>query len=134
MKRIKFDNVAKNWFLITLLVLSILCLIFGGLEIIEFTNPKINNWLRGIGFFSQALFFSRMFWFRNYVQWNKKGALVRIKSFWGENIKFDELSHATLEHKNLKIFNGDAVRYEFDLSDFEREDAEKLHAIINQNC
>lgn len=82
MKRIKFDNVAKNWFLITLLVLSILCLIFGGLEIIEFTNPKINNWLRGIGFFSQALFFSRMFWFRNYVQWNKKGALVRIKSFW----------------------------------------------------
>jgi len=26
------------------------------------------------------------------------------------------------------------VRYEFDLSDFEREDAEKLHAIINQNC
>ena len=62
MKRIKFDNVAKNWFLITLLVLSILCLIFGGFDIIEFTNPKINKWLRGIGFLGQALFFSRMFW------------------------------------------------------------------------
>ena len=134
MKRIKFDNLANNWILISLLVVSIVCLIFGTFEIIEFANPKINKWLRFIGFLSQALFFSRMFWFRNYVQWNKKGAMIRIKSFWGENIKFDELSHATLEQKNLKIFNGDALRYEFDLSDFEREDAEKLNNLINQNC
>jgi hypothetical protein len=134
MKRIKFDNVAKSWPLITLMLISILCLIFGAFEIIEFANPKLNKRLAGTGSLIQVLFYFRMFWFRNYVQWNKKGALIRIKSFWGENLKFDELSHATLEQKNLKIFNGDAVRYEFDLSDFEREDAEKLHTIINQNC
>ncbi|MBU2062104.1 MAG: hypothetical protein KKH44_09700 [Bacteroidetes bacterium] len=134
MKRIKFDNVAKSWPLITLMLISILCLIFGTFEIIEFANPKLNKRLAGTGSLIQVLFYFRMFWFRNYVKWNKKGALIRIKSFWGENLKFDELSHATLEHKNLKIFNGDAVRYEFDLSDFEREDAEKLYTIINQNC
>ncbi|WP_026708089.1 hypothetical protein [Flavobacterium frigidarium] len=134
MKRIKFDNVAKSWPLITLMLISILCLIFGTFEIIEFANPKLNKRLAGTGSLIQVLFYFRMFWFRNYVQWTKKGALIRIKSFWGETIQFDELSHATLEHKNLKIFNGDAVRYEFDLRDFEREDAEKLHTIINQNC
>jgi hypothetical protein len=134
MKKIKFDNVAKNWLLITLMLISILCLIFGAFEIIEFANPKLNKRLAGTGSLIQVLFYFRMFWFRNYVQWTKKGALIRIKSFWGETIQFDELSHAILEQKNLKIFNGDAVRYEYDLSDFETEDAEKLHAIINQNC
>lgn len=134
MKRIKFDNVAKSWPLITLMLISILCLIFGTFEIIEFANPKLNKRLAGTGSLIQVLFYFRMFWFRNYVQWTKKGALIRIKSLRGETIQFDELSHATLEHKNLKIFNGDAVRYEFDLTEFEREDAEKLYTIINQNC
>jgi purine-cytosine permease-like protein len=41
MRRIKFDYLQYNWFLIILTLLSFLCVIFGFLEIYKFENPKI---------------------------------------------------------------------------------------------
>ena len=68
MNRIKFHNFQTNWFIISLTLLSLFCLIFGVFEIIEFENPKINKRISAIGYLSQAVFISRMFWFKNYVQ------------------------------------------------------------------
>lgn len=68
MKRIKFDNLQYNWFFISLVLLSLICIIFGFFEIIQFQNPKINKGISKIGYLSQTVFFSRMFWFKNYVQ------------------------------------------------------------------
>ena len=68
MKRIKFDNLQTNWLFISLILISIFCIIFGFFEIIEFENPKINKRISAIGYLSQAIFFSRMFWFKNYVK------------------------------------------------------------------
>ncbi len=67
MKRIKFDNIQANWFFISLIVVSLICLIVGSFELMPFENPIINRRISAIGFSSQALFFSRTFWYKNYL-------------------------------------------------------------------
>ncbi|CAM4087601.1 hypothetical protein [Flavobacterium weaverense] len=98
MKRIKFDNLQYNWFFISLILLSLFCIMFGLFEINEFQNPKINKGISAIGYVSQVVFFSRMFWFKNYVQYNKKGIFIRIKTFFGKSISFGNVERTELEN------------------------------------
>jgi hypothetical protein len=132
MNRIKFDNFQTNWFIISLTLISIFCLIFGVFEIIEFENPKINKRISAIGYLSQAVFFSRMFWFKNYVQWNKKGLVIRTKHFWGKSISFEDIETSRLENDVLTIYKKDGVSYNFDLKNVDENDSKKINDIINQ--
>ena len=134
MKRIKFDNLQTNWLLISLILISIFCIIFGFFEIIEFENPKINKRISAIGYLSQAIFFSRMFWFKNYVQWNKKGIVVRIKSFFGKSISFENVKNSKLENNILTIYENNGKSYNFDLTEIDEKDSKKLNVIINKYC
>ncbi len=133
MKRIHFDNISKNWFLITILILSIIFLLFGIFEFIPFENPKINKGISGIGFLLQALFFSRMFWYKNYVQWNKKGATIRINSILGKSIMFDNIKGAELDEKKLIITQKNGKKFMFDLNEIAESDTQKLNEIIVKN-
>ncbi|WP_374542542.1 hypothetical protein [Flavobacterium sp.] len=134
MKRIKFDNLQTNWLFISLILISIFCIIFGFFEIIEFENPKINKRISAIGYLSQAIFFSRMFWFKNYVQWNKKGIVVRIKSFFGKSISFENVKNSKLENNILTIYENNGKSYNFDLTEIDEKDSKKLNEIINKYC
>ena len=134
MKRIKFDNLQTNWLFISLILISIFCIIFGFFEIIEFENPKINKRISAIGYLLQAIFFSRMFWFKNYVQWNKKGIVVRIKSFFGKSISFENVKNSKLENNILTIYENNGKSYNFDLTEIDEKDSKKLNEIINKYC
>jgi len=133
MKKIHFDNLSKNWFLISILILSIIFLLVGIFEFIPFENPIVNKRISGIGFLLQVLFLSRMFWYKNYIQWNNKGAVIRIKSFLGKNVKFKEITSSELINKKLilKTVYGNSI--EFDLSEIVDSDSEKLYEIIRKN-
>jgi hypothetical protein len=109
-------------------------MIFGFFEIIEFENPKINKRISAIGYFTQAIFFSRMFWFKNYVQWNKKGIVVRIKSFFGKSISFENVKNSKLENNILTIYENNGKSYNFDLTEIDEKDSKKLNEIINKYC
>ena len=134
MKRIKFDNLQTNWFFISLILISLLCIIFGFFEIIDFENPKINKRISGIGYLSQFIFFSRMFWFKNYVQWNKKGMVIRIKPFFGKSISFEDIKNSKLENNILTINKNNGKDYYFDLTDIDEKDSIKLSEIIKKYC
>jgi hypothetical protein len=133
MKRIHFDNLSKNWFLITILILSIIFLIVGIFEFIPFENPKINKGISGIGFLLQALFFSRMFWFKNYVEWNKKGVTIRINSILAKSIMFDNIKGTELDEKKLMITQKNGRKFMFDLNDISESDIQKLNEIMIKN-
>ena len=133
MKRIYFDNLNKNWFFITILVLSIVFLLVGIFEFIPFENPKINKRISGVGFLLQALFFSRMFWYKNYIQWNKKGAVIRINSFIGKSLSFDQIKTTELNEKKLKITKTNGKIVTFDLDEIAESDTQKLNEIIVKN-
>ena len=134
MKRIKFDNLQYNQFFISLVLLSLICIIFGLFEIIQFQNPKINKGISAIGYLSQAVFFSRMFWFKNYVQYNKKGIFIRIKTFFGKSISFDNVERTEVENQVLTIYKNDGKRYDFNLKDIDENDTKKLNDIFKQYC
>ncbi|WNW02758.1 hypothetical protein RRF68_04945 [Tenacibaculum sp. HL-MS23] len=133
MKKIHFDNLNKNWFLITILILSIIFLLVGIFEFIPFENPKVNKKISGAGFLLQAIYFSRMFWFKNYIQWNNKGAVIRINSFIGKSLSFDNIKTTDFNEKKLTITKVSGKIMTFDLKGIAESDTQKLKEIIVKN-
>lgn len=131
-KKIHFDNM-KNWIWIAILILSLIFIFGGTFEIFKFENPKLNKGISAIGFFLQVIYFSKMFWYKNYVQWNKKGAVIRINSWSGKSFSFNQIKKAELIEKKLIITkdNGNTVR--FDLNEIAESDTQKLNEIILKN-
>ena len=132
MKRIHFDNM-KNRIWISMIILSLVFIITGGFELIEFTNPKVNKIIYATGFFLQAIYFSRLFWHKNTVQWNDKGIVIRIKSFLGKSLQFDEIKATELNGRILTLtkYNGKTIT--IDLNDFAESDTQRLNEIMVKN-
>lgn len=134
MKRIKFDNLQHNWFQISLVLICLLCIIFGFFEIIQFQNPSINKGISAIGYLILTIYYSRMFWYTNYVQWNKKGIVIRIKPFFGKSISFKSIERTKLENNTLTVYKYDGNSYDFNMKDIDENDSKKLNDLINQYC
>ncbi|MBA6154729.1 hypothetical protein [Gelidibacter maritimus] len=135
MKRIHFGNLNKKGrlILLPLILIGLFLIINGAFDFIEFTNPKMNKYLNAIGYLLVFGFSTQMFWYQNYVQWNKRGILIRIKSFFGKNIKFKEIKSTELNDKKLIITETYGNKIEIDLSHIIESDIEKLINIINKN-
>ena len=103
MRKIHFENIGGNWKVLAFMILALACIIMGGFEMIDFTNPKFNKHISSIGFLIPTIYFSKMFWYKNYVQWNKKGIEIRIKSFLGKTLKFDKIKVTELNENRLTI-------------------------------
>lgn len=133
MKKIHFENMSWNWILISVLILTAI-LIFGtNSQIFEFDNPKINSVLRSFGLILLIVYLSRIFWYKNYVQWNKKGIVIRIKSLFGKTIRFDKIKLTELQDKTLTITKVDGTKTIIDLVGVLDKDIQKLNKILVQN-
>jgi len=130
MKKIHFDNM-KNWIWIAILILSGIFIVCGGFELFE--NPKTNKTLTIIGFLFQIIYFSRMFWYKNYVQWNKKGAVIRINSWSGKSLSFDQIKKTELIEKKMIITKDNGNIVTFDLNEISESDTQRLNEIIVKN-
>ncbi|MEY8847331.1 hypothetical protein AB9K26_00830 [Psychroserpens sp. XS_ASV72] len=135
MKKIHFGNLNKKdrWILLPLILIGLFLIINGAFDIIEFANPKMNKYLNAVGYLIVFGFSTQMFWYQNYVQWNKRGILIRIKSFFGKNIKFKEIKSSELNEKKLIITETYGNKIEIDLSHIIESDIERLMDIINKN-
>ena len=131
-KKIHFDHM-KSWIWIFILFLSLIFILVGFFELFEFENPKLNKRISAIGFFLQLVYFSKMFWYKNYVQWNKKGAIVRVNSWISKSLNFDQIKKTELIQNTLIITknNGDTVT--FDLNEINEADSQKLNEILVKN-
>jgi acyl-ACP thioesterase len=76
---------------------------------------------------------SEMFWYKNYVFWNKKGGVIRIKSFFGKSVKVSELQSTELTDKMLTIAQTDKERIIIDLNHIYEEDCQKLNTIVGNS-
>ena len=132
MKKIHFDDM-RNWIWIAILILSLIFILGGTFELFEFENPKLNKRINAVGYFLQVIYFSKMFWHKNYVQWNKKGAVVRINSFLGKTLRFDEIKTTELNEKKLIITKFSGNKITFDLNEIAESDTQKLNELIIKN-
>jgi hypothetical protein len=131
-KKIHFDNM-KSWIWITILILSLIFILVGAFELFEFENQKLNKRISAIGFFLQVIYFSKMFWYKNYVRWNKKGAVIRINSWSGKSLSFDQIKKTELIEKKLIITKDNGSKVTFDLNKIAESDTQKLNEIIVKN-
>ncbi|MEL6561075.1 MAG: hypothetical protein AAFQ94_22980 [Bacteroidota bacterium] len=81
MKKIHFDKLQGNIWLITVFSLSLILLISSMFKPFDFISDKIYAYMNVSAFLLQAIGWSRTFWFRYYVSWNKAGAYIRVGSF-----------------------------------------------------
>jgi hypothetical protein len=112
------------------MLLSTVFILIGGFELFEFKHPKVHKTLFVTGFALQTVYYSKLFWYKNCFQWNKKGANIRINSFLGKSLNFEEISSAALTDKILKITKSSGEELVFDLNCIVDQDVQKLHEII----
>ncbi|AEH02685.1 hypothetical protein [Lacinutrix sp. 5H-3-7-4] len=134
MKRIHFANLNKKgrWILLPLILIGLFLIINGVFDFIEFKNPKTHKYLNTLGYVIVFGFSTQMFWYKNYIQWNNRGMLIKIKSFLGKNIKFKEIISSELTNKKLILKTVYGNKIEFDLSEIVESDSKKLHEIIRK--
>jgi len=130
MKKINFDHIGgdRKWGL--LFAISLVFILTGFFELIDFGIPVVNQWLIITGFFIHAVFLSKLFWHKNVVQWNKKGVVIRIKSYFGRSLRFSDIESTQLNDQKLKITTKSGKLFLFDLSEFSDNDSLKLINIL----
>ena len=133
MKRIHFDHLGKGKYWIILIILSLIFIVIGIAEPFEFENEKIYKYISATGFLLQAIYFSKLFWYRNTVQWNNKGIVIRIKSFLGKSLRFDEIKATEINEKILTLTKSDGKIITLDLNEFAESDTQKLNEIMIEN-
>ena len=132
MKRIHFDNM-KNRVWLGILILSLILIVFGTFEIIEIKNTKVNKLITVFGFLLQIVYYSKTFWYKNYMQWNKKATYIRINSWAGKTLSFDNIKKTELNENQLTITKQNGKKVTFDLDDIKETDSQKLNEIIVKN-
>ena len=100
---------------------------------INFENKIWNKLINVIPFLILATIHSKMFWFRNFVQWNKKGIVIKLNNFWGKSFKFEEINNFNLQNDVLEIKKWDGTKIFFQLNNIESKSIEKLQQILIQN-
>jgi len=108
MKRIFFKEAKfKSW--TTVIVLLCLTLIivgcFRNFEMFGLQNYNITRFFWPAGGLIQFTFTTRIFWFKNYVEWNKRNISIKLNNFLMETIAFEKISTVVVDDaaKTLKI-------------------------------
>ena len=133
MKRIKFDNLSENWKLKLLVICSIIFLFLGIFEISVFNDSSLNKSFIKIGFLFQVLFFGRMFVYKNYVQWNKKGIYIKVNRFLGTNLSFDDIAKIDYQNDTILIKKKNDKEILINLHNIHPSDTLNLFEIIRIN-
>lgn len=132
MKKIHFENMANGyWFAV--LIISLIFIIIGTFEYFDFENKKIYLYLRWAGFVIAAIYFSKGFWMKNYVRWNKKSILIRINSWSSTSLKFKDITSVKHTKKTLNITQTNGEVLSFDLDQFKEESILRLYQILTEN-
>ncbi|WP_424493614.1 hypothetical protein [Salinimicrobium sp. GXAS 041] len=132
MKKIYFDNM-KNWIWISILILGLVLILTGTFKVFDFENPKLNDYISASGFLLQVTYFTRIFWFKNYFQWNRRGAYIRVNSFIGKTLKFDDIKATEMNEGKFTITKVDGKMVTFKLNEIAESDSQKMNEIIVKN-
>ncbi|AWL79083.1 hypothetical protein DKB58_09115 [Capnocytophaga canimorsus] len=123
MKKIVFLNVQKNKALLFLFVL-ILVLFFVNFVLWQ------NKYLRVSFYLFLTIYLSKMFWFRNYFEWNKMGFLIKINSFFGKNYMVSDIQTIVFQSDGVKIIKNNGNEKTFYLKHITAESKQRLFDIL----
>lgn len=127
MQSVYFYNVRKDFIGLFIVCASIVCILVGGFKI-----SGINyNIVSAIGHLLLGLNFSRIFWYKNIIQYNNIGGVIRINSLLGKSFKFKNISGIGLEDNKLIISNYNNKKVIVNLSGVSKNDIENIISLFN---
>ena len=129
MKKIYFENLSWNWIRISFLVLTSLCLSIGYGLILNYKNGLITS----LGFVILIIMLSKRFWYKNYVEYNKLGIVIKLNLITDRTIKFSEIDKIKINDDKLIVQLNNERKIEFKITDIDSSDINKLLRILVEN-
>jgi hypothetical protein len=132
MERIHFENLSWNWNRITFLIIAILCFVASYGSFFEYNLSMLPI----IGFLIVIIFLSKRFWFKNYVDYNKLGIVIKFHFIKDKTIKFNEIGKIIIDDTNLNLSESNGRESNFEIDNVCESDKNKLIQILveNSNC
>lgn len=134
MKKIKFFTLgnAKS-FHFWLFVFSHLMLL---LHIIEmFFFEKMTRYIAITAYSSMSIYYLTPFFYKNFVQWNKKGITLKLNTLiFTRTFSFEDIQSVEFSENELKVAKTNDVVRTLDLTGIAPESIERLKAIFQQRC
>ena len=131
MKRIKFDH-KIDWLLLALVLVGLVFYVIG-YHWFELQLEHIDLIIL-IGGYLNVLVLSNVFWYRNYVRWNSKHVFIRINTFRGHGIRFENIECFKFSESELlisKIKSGRRIK--ISISKIAPEDLDRLESILQKH-
>ena len=129
MKRIHFENLSWNWTRIALLILASSCLLVGYGLISNYENGLLTS----LGFVILIIMLSKRFWYKNYVEYNRFGIVIKLNLLTDRTIKFNEIDTIKIKDDKLIMKLNSERKFEFKITDIDSSDLNKLLRILIEN-
>ena len=133
MEKIYFDRLRwKNpWNVLPVLAFFFIFLSIGGYYYWAFESKILNIFLLAIHSLL-VLYFSRLYWYKNTIQWNRKGCVIRIKPyrFIGKTLPFARIKAVEKKGAILYLTLTKSKMIAFDLNHIREEDQERLFRLL----
>lgn len=129
MKKIQFENLYWNWTRVTLLICASLCLLVGYGLVLNYENGLISS----LGFVILIIILSKRFWYKNYVEYNKLGIVIKLNLITDRTIKFNEIDKIKINDDKLIVKLNSERKFEFKITDINSTDISKLLKILVEN-
>jgi len=111
---------------------ALLALLLQMFEVIQFESKTVNKLIFLLPFFTISLIKSKIFWYKNFVQWNSKGIVIKINSFLGTNVRFSEVHSFQCKNGKLILKMLYTKNKIIDLENIREADIDKLYTILRQ--
>ena len=135
MKKIHFNNLESksNKIKIFILLILLIVVMLDFFELIKFSNPYIIKVVRLLLYLSLFTSHIKNLFYKNYVEWNRKGMIIKINQWLGKNIVFDHIVSAKFASDSLQIKNYSGKVLNFSLKNIEPESVLNLKQILKHN-
>ena len=134
MKNIHFNPLRFQSWSTVILALAFICIIVCFFELIPFDNTKNHSKVSALGSLLIAIYYSKMFWYRNYVEWNKLGANIKLNQWLSKSIRFDEVKDVVVTDTTLTIIEKSDFKKVFQTNLINPNDVDKLFTILRENA
>ncbi|MCJ8497023.1 hypothetical protein MVI27_01975 [Chryseobacterium salipaludis] len=134
MKLIHFDHLIlkKQIPYFILLIVGLLPLLLQMFELIQFESKTVNKLTFVLPFLIITFIQSKIFSYKNIVQWNNKGASIKINSFFGTSVKFSAVHSFQYNNEKLILKMLYTKNKIIDLENIREADIDKLYTILRQ--
>lgn len=132
MQEIKFEELSFKTkpLSFVLLMLSASFILLNVFDCLNFLTSDTRKWIIVVCSLYSAMHGLRPFYYRNYVQWNKRGMTLRVNNFWGCNFSFANVEKILCQESEYTVVLRTGKRKVINLTGIETGSKTKLLQVL----